>query len=319
MLTWTPLIAAHALAAGLAVPLGALALLARPGSRLHKAIGARLHKAMGYAWAVLMLVAALTGAFIRDFGLPNINGYTPIHLLVVVTVVTVPLGVWLAITRRFEAHRRVMLNTYWGACIVAGAFTLLPSRLIGRWLWHDTLGITPATLGLAQGILKATPMWVWVLLVVLLSVGAQQLSTRKVGLKRAMMFPVAMLGLSAFGVFSAFGAGLAAAVWAATLAVLLPAFAKVPMTRGVRWDDWREQFQVPGSVIPLGVIFTVFTLKYTVGVKLGFNPALAHDFSFALPVAAAYGAVNAMLTARAWMLWRLAHPSAQVPRATLTA
>lgn len=319
MLTWNPLIATHALAAGLAVPVGAVALLARPGGRIHNLIGARWHKRLGYTWALLMVTAALTGAFIRDFGLPNINGYTPIHLLVLVTLTSVPLAIWFAITKRFEAHRRTMLNTYWGACIVAGAFTLLPSRLIGRWLWHDTLGITPATLGLAQGILKATPMWVWVLLVVLLSVGARQLSTRQVGLKRALMLPVAMLGLSAFGVFSAFGAGLAAAVWAATLAVLLPAFAKVPMTRGVRWDDWREQFHLPGSVIPLGVIVTIFTLKYTVGVKLGFNPALAHDLSFALPVAAAFGAVNAMLTARAWMLWRLAHPSAQAARAMLTA
>lgn len=314
MMTWTPLIAAHALAAGLAVPLGALALLARPGSRFHQAtvalLGARLHKAMGYAWAVLMLVAALTGAFIRDFNLPNVNGYTPIHLLVIVTVVMVPLGVWLAATRRFEAHRRVMLNTYWGACIVAGAFTLLPNRLIGRWLWHDALGITPATLGFVQGVLKATPLWVWVLLVVLLSVGAQQLRSRQVGLKRALALPIGMLGLSAWGVFSAFGFGLAAAVWVGTLGAALPVLAKVPLKQGTRWDAWREQFHLPGSALPLLIIVTVFSLKYSVAVALNIQPALAGDLSFALSVAVTYGAVNAWLVAKGWALWRLAHSAA---------
>jgi uncharacterized membrane protein len=318
MLTWNPLIATHALAAGLAVPVGAVALLARPGGRIHKLIGARWHKRLGYTWALLMVTAALTGAFIRDFGLPNINGYTPIHLLVLVTLTSVPLAIWFAITKRFEAHRRTMLNTYWGACIVAGAFTLLPNRLLGRWLWHDALGISPATLGQAQGILKATPMWVWVLLVVLLSVGVSQLRSRRVGLVRALAFPLAMLAFAAWGVFSAFGAGLAAAVWAASFLALLPLLARVPMVRGVRWDAWREQFHMPGSLVPLLIIVAVFSLKYTVAVKLGFNPALAHDLGFALPVATAYGAVNALLAARAWMLWQLARP-AQSARPLATA
>jgi uncharacterized membrane protein len=314
MLTWNPLIATHALAAGLAVPIGAVALLARPGGRVHRLVGPRLHKALGYAWVALMLTAALTGAFIRDFGLPNINGYTPIHILVVVTLVSVPLAVWFAMTKRFEAHRRTMLNTYWGACILAGAFTLLPNRLMGRWLWHDTLGVTPANLGMAQGILKATPMWVWVLLVVLLSVGVQQLRRRTASLPRALAFPSVMLAFALFGLVTGFGAGLPLLVWALALGALLPLLARLPMTRGATWDSWKEQFTLPGSAVPLGIIVVVFGLKYTVGVKLGFNPALAQDLGFTVPVAALYGAINALLLARAWQLWRLAHP-ARTPQA----
>ena len=32
---------------------------------------------------------------------------------------------------------KTMQRVYLGACVVAGAFTLLPQRLLGQWLWSQ--------------------------------------------------------------------------------------------------------------------------------------------------------------------------------------
>jgi len=37
-------------------------------------------------------------------------------------------------------HRKTMQFLYWGACIIAGAFTLLPNRYLGQLIWGQWLG-----------------------------------------------------------------------------------------------------------------------------------------------------------------------------------
>ena len=133
----TPIIAVHMTTAMLAVVTGPIALWARKGRRQRP----RLHRAFGYAWVTLMLVAAISSIFIRDFALPNISGYTWIHLLVPVT-----LGLLLAAFRflylgNIKGHRKTMQGLYVGACVIAGGFTLLPSRYLGQLLWGDWLGL----------------------------------------------------------------------------------------------------------------------------------------------------------------------------------
>ena len=127
----TPLIAIHLSAALAATAIGPVALWARRG-RLQRP---RLHRAFGYAWVTLMVVTAVSALFIRDFRLPNLAGYTPIHLLVPVVLIGL-LGAFRALAQgRIAAHRKAMTGMYIGACGVAGAFTLLPGRLLGQWLW----------------------------------------------------------------------------------------------------------------------------------------------------------------------------------------
>lgn len=123
----------HLFLAGGALLLGPLALRVRKGTPLHRA--------SGYAWVTLMLGAAVSAMFIRDFKLPNLAGFTPIHLLVLVTFVGVGRGLWYIVHRRVVAHRKAMWSTYLGACVGAGAFALLPGRYLGDLLWHHTLGL----------------------------------------------------------------------------------------------------------------------------------------------------------------------------------
>jgi uncharacterized membrane protein len=132
----TPTIAIHMSAAIAALVIGPVVLWARLG----KHIRPWLHRALGYAWTTLMLVAAISAIFIRDFNLPNILGYTPIHVLIPVTLVSLFFAFRALARREFEAHRQTMQYLYISACVVAGAFTLLPSRYLGQLIWHEWLG-----------------------------------------------------------------------------------------------------------------------------------------------------------------------------------
>lgn len=127
----TPVIAIHLSAALAAVLTGPIALWARQGARPHP----RLHRAFGYAWVTLMVITAVSAVFIRDTSLPNLGGYTPIHLLVPLTLVGLFGAFWKLARRDIGGHRKIMRNLYFAACIVAGGFTLLPQRYLGHLLW----------------------------------------------------------------------------------------------------------------------------------------------------------------------------------------
>ena len=133
----TPLIAIHLSAALAAVAIGPLALWARKGRTQRP----RLHRAFGYAWVTLMLATAVTAIFIRDYRLPNIAGYTPIHLLVPITLVSLGFAFWFLVQGNVNGHRKTMQNLYLGACIVAGAFTLMPGRYLGNLVLGQWLGL----------------------------------------------------------------------------------------------------------------------------------------------------------------------------------
>lgn len=138
----TPLIAVHMTAALAAVAIGPVALWARRGHAAQRpGQRPRLHRAAGYAWVTLMLIAAISAIFIRDFQLPNIAGYTPVHLLVPIVFGSLFFAFRALLQGNVRRHRRVMVWLYVSACLVAGSFTLLPSRYLGGLVWHQWLGL----------------------------------------------------------------------------------------------------------------------------------------------------------------------------------
>jgi uncharacterized membrane protein len=122
-----PLIFVHMLCALGALVVGGVVLMRRKGTASHRA--------SGWLWVVLMGTTTLTSAFIRDYRLPNVAGFTPIHLLTAFVAVALPWAIWQAQRGNVAAHRKTMRGIYIGGCIVAGLFTLLPSRFLGRQLW----------------------------------------------------------------------------------------------------------------------------------------------------------------------------------------
>ena len=127
LLEQQPLIFVHMLSALAALAVGAVVLARRKGTTSHRAIG--------WTWVVLMGTAAATSAFMRDTGMPNLAGFTPIHLLTVTVGVLLPRAVVAARRGNIVSHRRSMRGIYIGGCIVAGMFTLLPMRFLGHLLW----------------------------------------------------------------------------------------------------------------------------------------------------------------------------------------
>ena len=57
--------------------------------------------------------------------------FSPIHLLSILTLVTLPFAVWARRAGRIGSHRAAMISLY-VSLVAAGAFTIIPSRLIGR-------------------------------------------------------------------------------------------------------------------------------------------------------------------------------------------
>jgi uncharacterized membrane protein len=106
----------------------ALAALVVGGAQLALPKGTTRHRVMGYAWAALMLVIAISSFWIQQIRL--VGPFSPIHILSIIVLVTVPLAVWHAYMHRIAKHRRVMISLYVFALIGAGVFTLLPGRIM---------------------------------------------------------------------------------------------------------------------------------------------------------------------------------------------
>lgn len=91
--------------------------------------GALWHRRMGYAFLALMTATAVISVFVRDL---NPGGFSWIHVLVPLTLLGVFGGLRAARRHDVSRHRRIMLTLYLGALVVAGAFTLMPGRLLYR-------------------------------------------------------------------------------------------------------------------------------------------------------------------------------------------
>ncbi|SHI68445.1 DUF2306 domain-containing protein [Wenxinia saemankumensis] len=127
-MTLAPLLAApvailvHTLLALAAFLLGAAQFLGRKGTRAHRAIG--------WTWVILLALVALS-----SFRISTICSFGPfslIHLLSLYTLIVLPYGVLAARRHDVGAHKRSMALLYLGALVIAGAFTLVPGRIMNE-------------------------------------------------------------------------------------------------------------------------------------------------------------------------------------------
>ena len=125
-MTLDPLLAAplvvqvHAFAAMAAFVLGVVQLAGPKGTLPHRTLG--------YIWVGLMLVAS---SFAIQ-GMRQLGPFSAIHLLSVMVVVLVPLAVLAARRKHTSTHSKAMIGLFAGALVIAGAFTLVPGRIMYR-------------------------------------------------------------------------------------------------------------------------------------------------------------------------------------------
>jgi uncharacterized membrane protein len=120
LLDAAPAIPLHAFAAIAAFMLGIVQFAAPKGTLPHRTLG--------WIWVGLMLSVALSSFWIHQIRL--VGPWSPIHLLSIFTLITVPLAVWKAHRHQVADHRRIMILIFSGALVIAGLFTLLPGRIM---------------------------------------------------------------------------------------------------------------------------------------------------------------------------------------------
>jgi len=120
LLNAAPAIQLHAFAAMAAFVLGAVQFAAPKGTLPHRTLG--------WIWVVLMVVVAATSFLIHELRLWG--PWSPIHLLAIFTLVTLPLAVLHARRHRVARHRNAMIAIFTGALVIAGLFTFVPGRIM---------------------------------------------------------------------------------------------------------------------------------------------------------------------------------------------
>jgi uncharacterized membrane protein len=108
----------HLAAAIAALALGSAVLVMRKGTPAHRWIG--------WMWIGVMLAVALS-----SFAITAIwpGHFSPIHILSVITLISLPAAVWLRRRGQIRAHAITMVSTFSGL-LIAGVFTLVPGRLL---------------------------------------------------------------------------------------------------------------------------------------------------------------------------------------------
>ena len=120
LLNAAPVIQLHAFAAMGAFTLGVVQLAAPKGTLPHRTIG--------WIWAGLMLTIVVSSFFIPQIWLWGPFG--PMHLMSIFTLAMLPLPVLRARRHNVGGHRNAMLGLFFGALLIAGAFTFLPGRIM---------------------------------------------------------------------------------------------------------------------------------------------------------------------------------------------
>ncbi|BES71485.1 DUF2306 domain-containing protein [Marinobacter nanhaiticus D15-8W] len=120
LLQASPAIQVHVAAAMLALGLGVLQFFLKRGSGPHRSVG--------WLWIMAMALVALSSFLIHQIKL--VGAWSPIHLLSAAVLVWLWVSIRAARARNYRKHGMIMGSLFCFALIGAGAFTLLPGRLM---------------------------------------------------------------------------------------------------------------------------------------------------------------------------------------------
>jgi len=169
----------------------------------------------------------------------------------------------------------------------------------------------PLSIVIAE-ILRHTPPWVWLVLVGITALGLWQCRAHTTSRRRLLLAPIAFAGYSLWATCSAFGVAAAPAWLAGTVLVLLAGRTWRPSPSPDLADG---RLVLAGSALPLLLMWTLFALRYVVAVTLVFHPAWAHGAAMVVGMAALYGALSGLFSARAWGVLHAAHAPVAIQRA----
>ena len=120
LLNAAPEVQVHAFAAITAFLLGIVQLSAPKGTLPHRTLG--------WVWVVLLLVISASSFLIH--GIRMWGPWSPIHILSVLTPISLMAGVLAARGHHVRTHQITMISIFAGALVLAGLFTLVPGRIM---------------------------------------------------------------------------------------------------------------------------------------------------------------------------------------------
>jgi hypothetical protein len=177
--------------------------------------------------------------------------------------------------------------------------------LSGR-LWETTMTF--------EQIVRGTPVWVWILLVFLLSRGVKALNGGTAPLGKLAIVPVvfAVWGIVHLATEPAAG-WQAAGAWVFGAAVGLLAGAFIARKSRFTVDRAQKTVTLPGSTVPLILILVTFASKFWLGVELATSaPALA-DSGYVVLDALVSGIVAGIFAGRFLVYWMRFRVQAGLP------
>jgi uncharacterized membrane protein len=255
LLNASPAVQFHVLTVVPAALIGTAMLLAKKGTYIHR-MGGRV-------WIALMMLTALSTFFIHEINM--FHGFSPIHLLSLVVLVSAVEVVRSARQRNFARHKRLVKSLYFGGIGIAGLFTLLPGRIM-----HDVV-FTSAVARPVQSVAPVTahastgaPIWVWPLLVAVIALGVSRMRDRDLPLWRLILLPLVLSCVSLLSTISGhLNASVLAAVMAGALAGL---FAGLWSMRAVPVGLLSgNRVRVKGEVVSLFAILGIFATHFAAG------------------------------------------------------
>jgi uncharacterized membrane protein len=125
MLQFPPVVVIHVFTALLAVVAGTVVLMLKKGTLLHRILGR--------SWVALMTITALV-----SFGIQSKGHFSWIHSLSLLILFVLVKAILAVRQGKIRAHLGYMRGAYIGL-MVAGAFTLLPGRVLGKLVWGTLL------------------------------------------------------------------------------------------------------------------------------------------------------------------------------------
>ncbi len=148
-------------------------------------------------------------------------------------------------------------------------------------------------------IVSRTPTWVWLLLAFLIWLGYSQSKDRQASVLRTFATPVAMVGLSLYGMASVFGtAPRVWMLWLLSCTMFISLMLWLPTASGCQYDATQQRFHLPGSWIPMVVILCIFCTKYAVSISLAITPSLVLSNTFTTVIPLLYGAFSGLMMGR---------------------
>jgi len=93
--------------------------------------GAPHHRALGYIYLTLMTVTSIAALFIHSL-MPKspVFGWSPVHLFVPITLISVVSALYGARTHNVRMHRGAILGAYIGGILIAGSLAFMPGRIM---------------------------------------------------------------------------------------------------------------------------------------------------------------------------------------------